>query len=209
MRAFPVGRDVRIGEVRYSSSRHHLSNDHVPVYVSSVDFLGKRTALFGMTRTGKSNTLKKIVQATMDLSPQGAKLDGKLIDPIGQIIFDVNGEYANDNQQDEGTAIYQLFGSDVTRYSLLEKTGFKVMKFNFYPHRAEGYGHIQTYLVEDSSRYSQAFLNLSWDEPDASDHSATTRYKRRLACYHCILTRLALKRLQALRSRSRPCHNNG
>ena len=123
--------DVRIGEVRYSASRHHLSNDHVPVYVSAVDFLGKRTALFGMTRTGKSNTLKKIAQATMDLSPQGAKVDGKPIDPIGQIIFDVNGEYANDNQQDEGTAIYQLFGRDVTRYSLLEKVDFKVMKFNF------------------------------------------------------------------------------
>ena len=179
--------DVRIGEVRYSSSRHHLSDDHVPVYVSSVDFLGKRTALFGMTRTGKSNTLKKIVQATMDLSPQGAKLDGKLIDPIGQIIFDVNGEYANDNQQDEGTAIYQLFGSDVTRYSLLEKPGFKVMKFNFYTHLAEGYSLIQTHLVEDSSRYTQAFLNLSWEEPDTSDHGATARYNRRLACYKCIL----------------------
>jgi DNA helicase HerA-like ATPase len=179
--------DVRIGEVRYSSSRHHLSNDHVPVYVSAVDFLGKRTALFGMTRTGKSNTLKKIVQATIDLSPQGAKLDGKPIAPIGQIIFDVNGEYANDNQQDEGTAIYQLFGRDVTRYSLLEKTGFKVMKFNFYTHLAEGYSLIQTHLVEDSSRYTQAFLNLSWDEPDTSDHVALARYKRRLACYQCIL----------------------
>jgi len=76
---------------------------------------------------------------------------------------------------------------DVTRYSLLEKPGFKVMKFNFYTHLTEGYGLIQRHLVEKSSDYTKAFLNLSWDEPDASDHSATTRYKRRLACYQCIL----------------------
>ena len=40
---------------------------------------------------------------------------------VGQIVFDVNGEYANDNQQDDGTAIYQLYKKNVTRYSILEK----------------------------------------------------------------------------------------
>jgi hypothetical protein len=39
--------DIRIGEVRYSSSRHHLRDGSVPVYVSAYDFLGKRTALYG------------------------------------------------------------------------------------------------------------------------------------------------------------------
>jgi hypothetical protein len=77
--------DVRIGQVRYSSSRRHISLEPVPVYVSAVDFLGQRTALFGMTRTGKSNTLKKIVQATADLSPRGATLGSTPIPPVGQI----------------------------------------------------------------------------------------------------------------------------
>ncbi len=102
----------------------------VPIFVSPLDFLGNRTALFGMTRTGKSNTVKKIVEATYHLDKTGATLHGERIKPVGQIIFDVNGEYANDNQQDAGTAIYQLFGIDVTRYSILEKPGFKVMKLN-------------------------------------------------------------------------------
>src|SRR5207247_2634184 len=53
--------DIRIGRVRYSSSRRFQAREvQVPVYVSPQDFLGKRTALFGMTRTGKSNTVKKV-----------------------------------------------------------------------------------------------------------------------------------------------------
>jgi len=51
--------DVRIGDIRYSSSRRYQEQEKtkVPFYVSPADFLGKRTALFGMTRTGKSNTV--------------------------------------------------------------------------------------------------------------------------------------------------------
>ena len=57
--------DERIGIVRYSSARRfQQEEEEVPVYVYPKDFLGKRTALFGMTRTGKSNTVKKIVQIT-------------------------------------------------------------------------------------------------------------------------------------------------
>lgn len=56
--------DIKIGKVRYSSSRRFQQTEiDVPVYVKAPDFAGKRTALFGMTRTGKSNTLKKIIQA--------------------------------------------------------------------------------------------------------------------------------------------------
>jgi hypothetical protein len=124
--------DQRIGEVRYASSRRHPQGISVPVYVSAFDYLGKRTALFGMTRTGKSNTVKMIIQATAELAASDTRPHGEPVRRIGQIIFDFNGEYANDNQQDEGTAIYQLYQDDVTRYSILEKPGFKVMKLNFY-----------------------------------------------------------------------------
>ena len=36
--------------------------------------------------------------------------------PIGQIIFDINGEYANPNMQDEGTAIFEMFQEQTTRF---------------------------------------------------------------------------------------------
>ena len=159
----------------------------MPVYVSAFDYLGKRTALFGMTRTGKSNTVKKVIQATADLAASDAQLNDKPVGSIGQIIFDVNGEYANDNQQDEGTAIYQLYKDAVTRYSIEQKAGFKVMKLNFYQQILEGFEMIRSNLQDDSTHYTQAFLNVNWEKPDPEDISTTTRYKRREACYQAIL----------------------
>lgn len=178
--------DQSIGAVRYASSRRHRQTHTVPVYVSAFDYLGKRTALFGMTRTGKSNTVKMIIKATAELAPSGAKLEGQDVDPIGQIIFDVNGEYANSNQQDEGTAIYELY-DDVTRYSIMEKTGFKVMKLNFYKQLMSGFEMIRSNLQDDRAVYTQAFLNVDWEEPDTGDKGAVIRFKRRQACYQAVL----------------------
>ena len=64
--------------------------------LNAIDFLARRTGVFGMTRTGKSNTVKQLVSVVMRTSAQcGLK--------IGQIIYDLNGEYANANQQDKGS----------------------------------------------------------------------------------------------------------
>ncbi len=186
--AVPGGKgDQRIGSVRYASSRRHTATADVPVYVNAFDYLGKRTALFGMTRTGKSNTVKMVIKATAELAPAGAQLNTKVVKPIGQIIFDVNGEYANDNQQDQGTAIYQLYGEDVTRYSILQKPGFKVMKLNFFADVVAGFEMLRSSLQDDKAIYTQAFVNVSWEPADPNDVSAKTRYERRKACYQAIL----------------------
>lgn len=185
--AVPGGQGAeRIGEVRYSASRRHVTADPVPVYISPLDFLGKRTALFGMTRTGKSNTVKKLIQAIDTVTNSGMVIDGTELTSAGQIVFDVNGEYANDNQQDEGTALYHLFPDKVTRYSLLEKQGFKVMKLNFFQDIVQGFSLIQKQLKDDAI-YTKNFLNVSWDAPDPEDRGAVTRYQRRVACYRAIL----------------------
>lgn len=179
--------DERIGRVRYSSSLRHHTGDEVPVYVSALDFLGKRTALFGMTRTGKSNSVKKIIQATVGISGSGVKIKDEEILPVGQIIFDINGEYANANQQDDGTAIFQQYPDDVTRYSVLEKPGFKVMKLNFHRSIAEGHSLLAGLLDDDSSTYTRAFCSIDWTEPDPEDRSATTRYGVKKAAYQACL----------------------
>ncbi len=181
--------DERIGGVRYSASLRHVAGEDVPVYVSALDFLGKRTALFGMTRTGKSNSVKKIIQSTVGISKSGAEINGEAIKPVGQIVFDINGEYANANQQDEGTAIFEQYGDDVTRYSVLEKPGFKVMKLNFYRSLRDGFGLLTTLLADDNADYVKAFVNIDWEEPDADDASATTRYERKVAAYKACLYR--------------------
>lgn len=200
--------DVRIGKVRYSSSRRFqdLEKTEVPVYVSAVDFLGKRTALFGMTRTGKSNTVKKIIQATVELSGTASStlssmhpVEQNLVPynesggpkfPVGQIVFDINGEYANPNLQDEGTAIFEMFREDVTRYSVVEKNGFKIMKVNFYRDIQVGFELIRSYLLaSDSSDYVNNFcaVDLSYTDDLMEDPSFKTRYYRKLAAYKCCL----------------------
>ncbi len=201
--------DIKIGRVGYSSSRRYQElEDYVPVYVSPKDFLGKRTALFGMTRTGKSNTVKKIIQATVSMSDKAPQLlseiseeetsqyfeslnkDGIPVFPVGQIIFDINGEYANANLQDEGTAIFELYKEQVTRYSVLQKNGFKVMKVNFYNDILSGFELVRSHLALETADYVKSLLSIDLSFPeDKSDFSATTRYDRVKAAYMCCLFR--------------------
>lgn len=204
------GSDERIGVVRYSSSRRFQENEEkVPVYVSPKDFLGKRTALFGMTRTGKSNTVKKIVQITEKVSIKAKYQNLSISDretdpfteddipkyPVGQIIFDINGEYANANMQDEGTAIFELYKNNVIRYSVLERPGeeFKVMKVNFYKDIVGGFELIRSHLVGDDADYVNSFKAVDLEPPeDESDFSAKTRYERKKAAYLCCLYKAGL-----------------
>jgi hypothetical protein len=204
--------EFRIGRVRYSSSRRFQSVENdIDVFISPQDFVGKRTALFGMTRTGKSNTVKKIIEATEEISKKSASSslsaasdDSPAFTPsgapqfkLGQIIFDVNGEYANPNLQDEGTAIYELYSDKVTRYSVLEKHGFKVLKVNFFRDVENGFELIRNYLSqrEGSVDYVTNFsaVNLGKPEGYSTDQSAKTRYDRKLACYLCCLYRAGFR----------------
>jgi len=199
--------DIKIGKVRYSSSlRFQENQDVVPVYVNPQDFLGKRTALFGMTRTGKSNTVKKVIEATVKISKEATSniqdnaggisdllepfdSTGKPKFPVGQIIFDINGEYANKNLQDEGTAIFDLFKEDTVRYSVLEKgEDFKVMKTNFYMNIEGGFELIKSLLAEEKSDYISSFCSINLSPPeDPTDYSEKTRYERKVAAYKCCL----------------------
>ena len=204
--------EFRIGSVRYSSSRRfQASNNDVEVYVSPQDFIGKRTAAFGMTRTGKSNTIKKIIEATAEISrksivdtlPEEADgrdpftIEGAPSYPVGQIIFDVNGEYANPNLQDEGTAIYELYKDDVIRYSVLEKPGFKVMKVNFFKEVENGFDLIRGYLENRkiTGDYVNNFVAVDLTVPEnySSDFSLKTRIDRIRAAYLCCLYKAGFK----------------
>ena len=87
----------RIGRLRYSAAiKETDAKDSVLIEIVAEDFIAQRTALFGMTRTGKSNATKTIASALFNLrsGQDGAR--------VGQLIFDPNGEYANENPQDQG-----------------------------------------------------------------------------------------------------------
>jgi len=86
-----LGRNIqpfRIGSIRYTSTdrlhRRHERAVKVPAFVQPTDFLARRTAVLGMTRTGKSNMIKQMVSVVKRVADES---DAK----IGQIIYDING----------------------------------------------------------------------------------------------------------------------
>jgi hypothetical protein len=179
--------DFRIGTVRYTSTdRLHRRDaiELVPVSIQPSDFLARRTAVLGMTRTGKSNMIKQTVAVVKRVADEGGI-------PIGQIIYDLNGEYANANQQDQG-AIADVYPNDTVRYRMLSTPGFEELQNNFYLQMNEGFSILRRTVAEnraDNAGDVQVFLNASFDEPDQQDRSAHNRWQVRVAAYKALLHR--------------------
>lgn len=104
---------LEIGDLRYTETPPVAGKDAVPVKVDPSDFVGKsyghRTALFGKTRFGKSNTMKVIADTILARSA------------AGQIIFDPSGEYTYWNEQDHGCLAIR-YPSQCRRFSLTPRT---------------------------------------------------------------------------------------
>lgn len=180
-----------IGTVRYTSTdRLHRSSqeDLVEVVIQPSDFLARRTAVLGMTRTGKSNTIKQMVSVIKRISDD---CDVR----IGQIIYDINGEYANPNIQDEG-AIYDIYKGDTVRYRMLETHGFEELQNNFYIQIQEGFQTIRRVIEEQADASAidvQNFINATFDEPDFKDRSLYSRWAVKVAAYKAMLFRAGFK----------------
>lgn len=178
---------IHIGSVRYTSTaRLHRGKDEakVNVMIQPTDFLARRTAVLGMTRTGKSNTVKTTVSAVA----VAALTDGI---SIGQLIFDINGEYANANHQDDGSSIADVFPTQTIRYRALETAGFEDLRTNFYNEVDQGLNLIQALFKVDKSPYSgqdlDTFMSSTLEQPDISERSDYTRWERRKAVFQCLL----------------------
>ena len=174
-----------IGTVRYTSSdrlQRKDDNDKVPVSIQPADFLARPTAVLGMTRTGKSNMVKQTVSVVKKVSK-----DANL--KIGQLIFDINGEYANANGQDNG-AISEIFKEDCVRYRMIKAEGFKNLLNNFYEQIPEGFSIICEQIKNDGNASSgdiQNFMTASFDEPDKNDYGLHNRWEIKSAIYRCLL----------------------
>jgi hypothetical protein len=181
-----------IGSIRLSESVLTASPaSPVSVYVSPQDFVGTRTALFGKTRTGKSNTVKLIAQMVLD-SVKGGGAE------VGQVVFDLNGEYAYRNNQDR-TSLFDLYADRCVRYSLRPEppAGVRPLKADFYGDLELGHHIIREMFRQQEGTSPPDYMKgfLEW-EPlgksdleamDRDDPGASTRYRRQESLYRCIL----------------------
>jgi hypothetical protein len=201
---------IKVGQVRYASTqRVNQGIDQVPVKIDPTDLIAQKTAVFGMTRTGKSNTVKTIVKSIYQL-----RFATEHPQQIGQIIFDPNGEYANENLQDkddktgEAQAIKGLWkipvngktgsAEDIQVYSLGEHKndpGRTIMKINFYDDKLLSVGKdlidnkIETDGANSSAHYIRNFINLRFEHPEKGDVSAATRHERKVLVYKTLLSK--------------------
>ncbi|QGS48026.1 helicase HerA domain-containing protein [Shewanella putrefaciens] len=222
-----AGSKVIIGRLKYASSE--LKDDapeNVEVQIDPTDLIARRTALFGMSRTGKSNTTKVIASSVFRLrskSPEKGR--------IGQLIFDFNGEYANENSQDKTGEVASCLKNisahtpnssedDVITFGLVEHISDKkrkLVKLNFFGKNNISWSDRESIessleslfrgkeiadvlLSQFDQLYIRNFVNSSLEVPKILDRSSITRYKRIITVYRAAIAAAGLEPSSELKS---------
>ena len=129
-----ANRATKIGRTRFAAAELEHGTK-VDFRINPTDIMKRRTVYFGMSRSGKSNGLKIVAESIYRLRQENP--DHR----IGQVIFDLSGEYAQDNYQD-GKGLHRVHETiglprqpEVATYGLIP-VGWdpdrKVMKLNFF-----------------------------------------------------------------------------
>lgn len=214
------GKKVVIGRLKYSASElTGHAPENVDVSIDPTDLIARRTALFGMSRTGKSNTTKVVASSVFRLRARD-QVRGR----VGQLIFDFNGEYANENSQDKNGEVASCLKNigdhtgnsqkgDVVTFGLVGHVNDpqrKLLKLNFFGKSFPKWDsreqleqdlesllrgkEIADALLSGSDRhYVRNFVNTSLEIPKELDYGEITRYKRRIAVYRAIISGAGLE----------------
>ena len=182
-----------LGRLRLTEARLPLPGKPRPevnVQLSTDDFMATRTALFGKTRLGKSNIVKLIAQSVMETTKPA---NGNIYS-CGQLIFDVDGEYSNDNPQDGTVSVASAYRDRTTVYALTEKatTKSKPLKLDFYAHPDKSHKILGQLLSADDRNtiYVNSFKAAqipSLDELNSLPSNQQLRSTRRVLMYWAVL----------------------
>ncbi|MCY4578114.1 MAG: DUF87 domain-containing protein [Chloroflexi bacterium] len=210
----PIEVTIPIGETRFAAAERP-SAAKVPFQLNPTDIMKRRTAYFGMSRSGKSNGLKVVASSVYKLR-EGDPTQNR----VGQLIFDISGEYAQDNQQD-GKALHRIHevlgldrGPEVATYGLIEvdwDKPRKIMKLNFLGERfpqqwstqavegalgqlLAGRQIIQSILADQSSLYIRSFRDADISVPTGltGDDGGQVRYRLSILAYQTALVAAGL-----------------
>jgi hypothetical protein len=157
---------------------------NIPVRISMKDFKGFRTAMFGKTRLGKSNVVKLIAQGILEATQEDKA--------VGQLIFDINGEYANDNEQNK--ALRTAYPDRCKVYALTTRaeTPSEPLRLNFYEQPESCIEILASMLEQDNktSNYIRSFANVklpSIESIGSLPLNEKTRPIRKIQMYWAIL----------------------
>lgn len=160
----------------------------VEARISMKDFKGCRTAMFGKTRLGKSNVVKLIASGMLDATRND--------NSVGQLIFDINGEYANDNPQDGNASIRSAYEDRCIVYALTKRpaTPSRPLRINFYEQPSSGMEVIGSMLEQDkkTSNYIRSFAHVQLpaiEDVTSIPPNEQNRAVRKIQMYWAILNR--------------------
>jgi hypothetical protein len=164
----------------------------VKVYVSANDFRGFRTAMFGKTRLGKSNVVKIIAKSILETTKDSCN--------VGQLIFDLNGEYANDNPQDGNKSLRSAYPERCLVYALTkrEQTPSMPLRLNFYEQPDSCMSILSNLIAQSNlgSQYIKSFASVkmpSLDDIALIPFNEKIRAIRKIQIYWAILHKAGFK----------------
>ena len=208
----PVDQRKQIGLTRFAASEREMAVK-AGFYLNPTDVMKRRTVYFGMSRSGKSNGLKVVAEAVYSLRESEADCR------VGQLIFDLNGEYAQDNPQD-GKALHRVHerlnlprDQEVETYGLFPVTwdpARKMMKLNFFGEQfpvqwdtlavesaleqlLAGRGIIKDIMSQEERRYTTSFRDVDIAIPASADRGMQIRYRRAILAYQTALAAAGLE----------------
>ena len=198
----------RVGDTRFSAAERESATS-VAFLLDPTDLLQRRTVYLGMSRSGKSNAMKITAEAIYRL--RETRPDVR----IGQLIFDPNGEYAQDNPQD-GPGLHRIHeaislqrADEVETYGLFNPPtdpDRTIMKINFFgdafpgqwddlavatalDQMLAGRDIVTACMADETSRYTSAFRDADLSIPDNATRNpgAQKRYRRCVLVYQAAL----------------------
>jgi hypothetical protein len=114
------------GRLRYNE-QSDWGKQAIYTRINIKDMVTKRTAMLGKTRLGKSNVVKLIAQGMLDYTATTQN--------VGQLLFDVSGEYSNTNPPEGEITLASHNRGRCIAYFLTERQGNadgRLLRFNFF-----------------------------------------------------------------------------